>query len=79
MLAQRLVALCDEPGCKAKTRAIVLFKMKPALQGLQHPIALVPTKVILPDGWSWGWVSEKSATQIFCKRHANRVKGMKLR
>lgn len=69
MLAQRFVALCDAPGCKAKTRALVLFRMKPALHGIQHPITLTPMKVVLGDGWSWGWVPEKSATQIFCMRH----------
>jgi hypothetical protein len=72
MLAQRFIALCDVPGCRARTRALVLFRMKPALHGMQHPIALAPVKVVLPEGWSWGWVSEKSATQIFCKRHRRR-------
>jgi hypothetical protein len=76
VLAQRFVALCDAPGCKERTRAVVLFRMKPALHGIQHPITMTPTKVILPDGWSWGWVSEKSATHIFCKRHT-RARGKK--
>lgn len=69
MLAQRFIALCDEPGCRARTRAILIFRMQPAVCGLQHPIALTPIRVVLSKGWSWCWVSEKSATQIFCKRH----------
>jgi hypothetical protein len=72
MLAQKFIALCDEPGCRARTRAIVLLRMQPALRGMQHPIALTPVKVVLPEGWSWGWSSEKSATQIFCRRHRRR-------
>ena len=69
MLAQRFVAICDAAGCSKRTRALVIFRMAPALKGLQHPISLTPMKVILPDGWSWAWVSDKLATQVFCKRH----------
>lgn len=69
MLAQRFIALCDVSGCRKRTRALVVFRMAPALRGLQHPIALAPLKVILPAGWSWGWVPDKSATLVFCKRH----------
>jgi len=76
MLAQRFIAQCDEPGCTARTRAVVAFRMRPALHAMQHPISLTPTKVVLPDGWSWGWVAEKSETRIFCKRHTRaREKG----
>lgn len=69
MLAQRFVAICDGPQCSKRTRVWVVFKMAPAVRGLQHPISLAPLKVILPSGWSWAWVSDKSATQVFCKRH----------
>ena len=75
VLAQRFVALCDAAGCKARTRAVVIFKLRPALMGLQHPIAMTPIRLVLPRGWRWGWVADRKATQIFCRRHRRHLDG----
>jgi hypothetical protein len=59
VLAQRIIAICDWPECRRRARAIILLRMRPALSGLQHPIALTPMKLFLPKAWSWAWSSEK--------------------
>ena len=69
MLAQKMVAICDHKGCKAKCRAVVRFETKSVAKGVLQPIALVPVRIKLEDGWSWGWNNKTKVSEIGCPKH----------
>lgn len=64
-----MVAICDRNGCKEKCRAVVRFQTKPVGKGPMDPIALVPVRIKLEDGWSWGWNSKTKVSEIGCPKH----------
>lgn len=72
MLVQRFIAVCDEFGCKKRTKVRVTIILKPVKNSLRYPVVLQPDNIVFgKDGWLWGWDGSKTA--IYCPEHSFRL------